>query len=114
MAAGDPDAFNAHQAHADGSHSVRTGFVPIELAGYALPHRGDPERLKNRDVYAMTAGECEAELAALDAALAERERLRLEEGVRDIVILKERGATSFEEWADERRREIAKRLLYGR
>lgn len=114
MAAGDPDAFNAHAAHADGSHSVRTGFVPIKIAGYPLPHRGDPDRLANRDVYAMAPDECDAELARLDAALTERERLRREEDVRDIVILKERGSTSLEEWAEERRREIAKRLIYGR
>lgn len=88
--------------------------MPLEVGGYELPHRGDPDRLAHRDVYAMTPDECDAELAALESALAERGRLRLEENVRDIVILKERGATSFEEWADERRREIAKRLIYGR
>lgn len=107
------EAFNALEAHADGSVSVRTGFVPIELDGYALPHRADPDRLANRDVYDMSPYECDAELAALDRALAARDALKAD-GVRDVIVLKERGATSFEEWADERRREIAKRLIYGR
>lgn len=114
MAAGDPEAFNAHEAHRDGSHSVRTGLVPIWLAGYQLPHRGDPDRLANRDVYSMTPDECDSELAALEAACSERERLRRDENVRDVVILRERGSISFEEWADSRRIEIAKRLIYGR
>lgn len=108
------DAHNAMERHADGTVSVRTGFVPMEIAGYQLPDRADPERLKNRDVYRMGADECDAELARLDAALAARARLIAEEGVRDVIVLKERGATSFEEWAAERRETIARRLLYGR
>ena len=107
------DAFNALEAHADGSVSVRTCFVPIEVGGYLLPDREDKRRMENRDVYDMSPYECDAELAALDRALAARDALRAD-GVRDVIVLKERGATSFEEWADERRREIAKRLIYGR
>lgn len=108
------DAHNALETHADGTTSVRTGFIPIEIAGYPLPDRGDPERLKNRDVYRMDADGCDAELRRLDAALAARARLRTDEGVRDVIVLKERGSTSFEEWADERRDAIARRMLYGR
>ena len=65
----------------------------------------------------MRAGNAQSrddeELAALDRALAARDALKAD-GVRDVIVIKERGATSFEEWADERRREIAKRLIYGR
>lgn len=87
--------------------------MPLEVGGYELPHRGDPDRLAHRDVYAMTEDQCDEELAALDRALAARDALKTD-GVRDVIVIKERGATSFEEWADERRREIAKRLIYGR
>lgn len=59
----------------------------------------------------MSADQCTEELAALDCAVAAREKLT---DVRDVIMLKERGATSFEEWAKERRDAIARRLLYGR
>lgn len=108
------DAFNAVSHHADGTASVRTGFVPIQIAGYPLPDSADPERLANRDVYRMTPDECDAEVRALDRALTERERLKAEQGVRDVIVIKERGATSFEEWAAERRDALARRMLYGR
>lgn len=94
--------------------SIRTGFFPIEIAGYRLPGRDEAEKIDNRDVYAMAIDDCMAELAKIDAATAERERLRAADHVRDVIILKERGATSFEEWATERREAIAKRVMYGR
>lgn len=108
---GNPDASNAHEGHADGTHSVRTGFVPIVIGGYRLPDRTDPEKIQNRDVFKMSADQCTDELAALDAAQVARGKML---DVRDVIILKDRGATSFEEWADERRDAIARRLLYGR
>lgn len=107
------DAFNAVQHHPDGTASIRSGFVPIEIAGVELPHRGDPERLANRDIYAMDRNECAAESGRIAGAIAAMEELRAQ-GVRDVTILKALGATSFEEWAEDRRKEIAKRLLYGR
>lgn len=59
----------------------------------------------------MSADQCTEELAALDSAQVARGKML---DVRDVIILKERGATSFEEWADERRDAIMRRLLYGR
>ena len=107
------EAYNAVQHHGDGTVSVRGGFVPISIAGVAVPDRADPDRLYNRDVYSMTVDECMAEDARLAEAVEERARLRAQ-GVRDVIVLKEHGATSFEEWAESRRHEIAKRVLYGR
>lgn len=85
--------------------------MPIVIGGYRLPDRTDPEKIQNRDVFKMSADQCTDELAALDAAQVARGKML---DVRDVIILKERGATSFEEWADERRDAIARRLLYGR
>ena len=61
----------------------------------------------------MDRTECLAEITRIDAAIVARAETRAQ-GVRDVIILKERGSTSFEEWAEDRRREIAKRMLYGR
>lgn len=113
MGAGDRDAFNAVEAHADGSVSVRTGFVPIAIAGLELPTRTERDRIENRDVYSMGVAQCSAEAAIVRAAIEHREKLRAG-GVRDVIVLKERGATSFEEWAHDRLEAIARRLLYGR
>lgn len=90
---------------------MRTGFVPIVIGGYELPDRTQSDKIGNRDVFKMSADQCTDELAALDSAVAARAQLT---DVRDVIILKERGATSFEEWATERRDAITRRLLYGR
>lgn len=87
--------------------------MPIVLGGYELPDRTQAEKIGNRDVFKMSTDQCAEELAALDSACAARTRL-LDDKVRDVIILKERGAVSFEDWASERRDAITRRLLYGR
>lgn len=109
MSHGVSDAWQALKEFDGGTFGLRTGLIPIRLGGYLLPWSNDTKRLNNQDIATMTFEQLDAETKAMRKANDAIDKLKAQ-GLRTINIPKERGATSWDEWYQERRKAIIERL----